>query len=387
VGQWTDDASMGLCLADSLICCNGFNAIDLRRRFHLWWNYGYCNAFGRDDKRGDKGSVGLGGNISLSLKEFANCIGKSQPPEETQKGDVNTSGNGSIMRNAAIPIYYKDNLHEALTYASKQSKTTHQGFEAYECCRLLTFIVIKALKHPGVTAKEILENLNEFEADTETVKHSKDEPVSIVLLARSTKTANPDQNWDWKHSTFQYSPTRARQQPGYIGSYAMDAMAMSLHCIYYTNTFEDALMKCANYRGDSDSVCAVTGQIAGAIYGWKQINPLWTEKILKWDKDDFILLRGYKLFYRHPKVYQNEIINVHNANEVITNSTVQNIDQNPQNRIEITNSTVQNIDQNPQNPIELTNITAQIRLDQKLEKNDVAPVVEKEEKDIISKQV
>jgi ADP-ribosylglycohydrolase len=345
----------------------------------------------------DKGSVGLGGNISLSLKEFANFIDKGHPPEETLKGDANTSGNGSIMRNAAIPLYYKDNIKDALTYASKQSKTTHQGIEAYECCRLLTYIVIKALKHPGITGKDILDNLHEFQADPETVRQSKDEP-SIILLARSTKNANPDQNWDWKHNSFQYSPTRARQQPGYIGSYAMDAMAMSLHCIYYTTTFEDALMKCANYRGDSDSVCAVTGQMAGAIYGWKQIRTAWIDKILKWDKDDFILLRGYKLFYRHPKVYQNEIINVHNANEAvvqnrieIANSTVQNINQNPQNRIEITNnalniqnpqipiesekSTVQNMDKNPQNPIE-TNI-----LNQKLE-NDEAPV-EKQEKDII----
>jgi ADP-ribosylglycohydrolase len=310
VGQWTDDASMGLCLADSLICCEGFDAIDLRRRFHLWWNYGYCNAFGKDEKRGEKGSVGLGGNISLSLREFAHFINKEKnAPEETEEGDINTSGNGSIMRNAAVPIYYKDNLTDALLYAAKQSKTTHQGTEAYECCRLLSYVVIKAMKNPGSTGKTILEDLYEFQADSETIKTAKDTSlISIIQLARSKTGDNKDSNWNWKELKFKYSPTRSQQQPGYIGSYAMDALAMSFHCIYHTDTFEAALMKCANYRGDSDSVCAVTGQIAGAIYGWSKIPKYWVDQILQWDKDDFILLRGYKLFHKHPRKY-NTIIN------------------------------------------------------------------------------
>src|SRR5688572_5705712 len=48
-----------------------------------------------------------------------------------------------------------------------------------------------------------------------------------------------------------------------IGSYCMDALAMALHCIYTTDSLVSALLKCANIRGDADSVCAVTGQIAG----------------------------------------------------------------------------------------------------------------------------
>jgi len=291
-----------------LICCNGFNALDLRRRFHLWWHYGYCNAFGNDDKRKEKGSVGLGGNISLSLREFAHYINKeSNAPEETQEGDVQTSGNGSIMRNAAIPLYYKDNLSDALTFASKQSKTTHQGIEAYECCRLLSYVVIKSLKERGSTAKQILDSLYNFEADPATIKSYKDPSlVTIIQLACSKPSNDKDYNWNWKDPHYRYSPTRSAQQPGYIGSYAMDALAMSFHCVYFTDSFEAALMKCANYRGDSDSVCAVTGQIAGAIYGWSKIPTFWVQQILKWDKDDFILLRGYKLFHRRPQKHQEK---------------------------------------------------------------------------------
>jgi len=328
VGQWTDDASMGLCVADSLIFCDGFNAIDLRRRFHLWWNYGYCNAFGKDNKRHDKGSVGLGGNISLSLREFEHFIGRGLPPEETKQGDTATSGNGSIMRNGGIPLYYKDNLENALLYASKQSKTTHQGIEAYECCRLLTFVVIKAIKKPSAGAKFILEDLSDFKAEEKTIKAFPDiEFVSIIQLARSHQSDNPDANWNWKDPLYRYSPTRAKQQPGYIGSYAMDALAMALHCVYHTESFEAALMKCANFRGDSDSVCAVVGQIAGAIYGWNRIPGPWVSAVLHWDNDDFILLRGYKLFYNRPRVNQDSGTNAQNKS---TDESNQDPDQSNQ---------------------------------------------------------
>lgn len=65
-GQWTDDASMGFCIADSYLANNGkYHGSDIRTRFHLWWNFGYCNAFVNDASR--SGSVGLGGNIAMSL--------------------------------------------------------------------------------------------------------------------------------------------------------------------------------------------------------------------------------------------------------------------------------------------------------------------------------
>merc|ERR1719356_60878 len=86
-GQWTDDASMALCIADSLLCCNGFDALDLRQRFHLWLHYGYNNAFGHDPERSHKASVGLGGNISESMDEWDN----EERTAQTQKGSKYTS--------------------------------------------------------------------------------------------------------------------------------------------------------------------------------------------------------------------------------------------------------------------------------------------------------
>ena len=55
--------------------------------------------------------------------------------------------------------------------------------------------------------------------------------------------------------------------PGYVGSYCMDALAMALHTVWHGKSFKEIALVNANMGGDCDTVGAVAGQIAGAIYG------------------------------------------------------------------------------------------------------------------------
>ena len=285
-GQWTDDTSMGLCLADSLLVNNGnFDPHDLIKRFIAWLKGGYNNAFRFNEENGlyPRGSVGLGGNISMALYRYI-----YEKEAETQAGDEYTSGNGSIMRNAAIPICFYYNIDLACEKAKKQSLTTHQGHEARECCSLLTYIIVKILNiKDGQNIKTILDSIgDEFKTDVK----------SVEILAKSGKDQNND--WNWKAEKYFYNEQRAKMQPGYIGSYAMDNLSMSLHIIYNTSSFKEAIIKAVNLRGDSDSVASVVGQIAGAYYPLEDIPYDWIESINKWDKGE-IALRGYMLSRLH----------------------------------------------------------------------------------------
>lgn len=76
-----------------------------------------------------------------------------------------------------------------------------------------------------------------------------------------------DRNWNWRDAKHTYSPTRLKQQPGYIGSYCMDALAMALHTVWFTNSFKEVAIMNADLGGDCDTVGSIAGQIAGAIYG------------------------------------------------------------------------------------------------------------------------
>ena len=295
-GQWTDDCSMGLCIADSLLVNNGtLDSHDLMHRFLAWCFGGYNNAFRFNEKNGlpPRSSIGLGGNISMALFRY---LVKREP--ETKAGNEKTSGNGSIMRNGAIPLCFYYDINLARKMAIKQSLTTHQGLEAKECCSLLTFIIVKILNDEKLTLKDILENLGkDFDTDIESV--------------RSLVRSEPDTDWNWKEKDYRYNEERAKKQPGLIGSYAMDNMCMSLHIVYYTNSFQEAIIKAVNLRGDADSVASVVGQIAGAYYPLEDIPPDWIEKINKWD-DGEIALRGYMLsrLYSKKSIYSDTIDNL-----------------------------------------------------------------------------
>ena len=290
-GQWTDDSSMGLCLADSLLVNNGDLKInDLMLRF-LAWNFGgYNNAFRFNEKYGlnARRSIGLGGNISMALYRYFNFH-----EDETQAGDKFTSGNGSIMRNAAIPICFYYDINLACDKAKKQSLSTHRGLEAKECCSLLTFIIITIFNEKEKKSlKEILDNIGDKFETSE---------YSVECLAKSKPEDNRlDRDWNWKKDKFYYNEQRAKSNPGYIGSYAMDNMAMSLHIVYHTKSFKEAIIKAVNTRGDSDSVASVVGQIAGAYYPIEDIPSQWIDRINKWD-DGEIALRGYMLSRIHSK--------------------------------------------------------------------------------------
>lgn len=159
IGQWTDDTSMALCLADSILETNGkFNGIDLRYRFLLWWHFGYNNG-----RKGEY-SFGLGGNISESFIDFYKSP-ESEYMERTNK-NKDQNGNGSLMRLAPVPIYFHSDEAKGLEYARKQSLATHTGDEAAECCCLLTHLIIRLINRDQKTSHiEIFDDLkNSFKS-------------------------------------------------------------------------------------------------------------------------------------------------------------------------------------------------------------------------------
>eukprot|EP00439_Symbiodinium_sp_Y106_P016591 s7762_g2.t1 len=161
-GQWTDDASMGFCMADSFIVRQSFDGGDLRRRFWCWWFRGYNNAFRKDVERESRKSIGLGGNTQKSLEPLTACAETGVPPEYESTSE--DAGNGSLMRLAAVPIFFHAlPLEDLYSVARKSSLTTHPGFVAAEACAFLAHIVRQAMHLPpgSATAREFLDGVSE----------------------------------------------------------------------------------------------------------------------------------------------------------------------------------------------------------------------------------
>ena len=70
--------------------------------------------------------------------------------------------------------------------------------------------------------------------------------------------------------------------------YVIDTLEASLWCIFNTTNYKDAVLKAVNLGDDANTVGAITGGLAGIIYGYDTIPPEWLEVLAK--KDDIIEL-------------------------------------------------------------------------------------------------
>ena len=144
-GEWTDDTSMALCLASSLVECNGFDPRDQVERYCRWAREGYMSSTGNCFDIGNTVRAALAG-YEATGDPFSGLL------------SVASAGNGSIMRLAPVAMYYFPDRHAIEYYAGESSRTTHGTQECVEACRLLGGVLGRALS--GQSKEEVLAGAN-----------------------------------------------------------------------------------------------------------------------------------------------------------------------------------------------------------------------------------
>jgi ADP-ribosylglycohydrolase/protein-tyrosine phosphatase len=241
-GQWTDDTSMALCLADSLIQCNGFDAADQMKRYCRWRDQGYLSSIGE--------CFDIGGTVSSALSRF-------QETGDPFAGSTHerSAGNGSIMRLAPVPLFYGGHPETAIQMSAESSKTTHGARTCIDACRYLSGLIIGALTGES---RETL--LGPRYAPVKNLWGADPLCPEIDEIARgSFKTKNP---------------------PEIKGTgYVVQSLEAALWAFYHSSCFEDGCLMAVNLGDDADTTGAVYGQLAGAFYGFKSIPPKWRDMI------------------------------------------------------------------------------------------------------------
>ena len=77
--------------------------------------------------------------------------------------------------------------------------------------------------------------------------------------------------------------------------WSVETLAAALWAFNTTESFEDGLVAAVNLGGDSDSICAVFGQIAGAYYGFDAIPDRWVKAVKTWKVVDDLIERFMNL--------------------------------------------------------------------------------------------
>ncbi len=234
-GQWTDDTSMALCLATSLIERDGFDPVDQMNRYSNWHEFGYLSSNGR--------CFDIGNTISAALHRYR----QSGDPFSGATG-ARTAGNGSLMRLAPVPMFYHPDRERVWHYSGESSRTTHGARECIDACRLFGDMLARAFD--GAAKPDIL-----LANDVEAVQ-------SAALRAIASGA---------------YRGKRAAEVRG--TGYVVDCLEAALWCFLTTDSYATAILQAANLGDDADTTAAVCGQIAGAYYGESGIPLHWLERL------------------------------------------------------------------------------------------------------------
>lgn len=233
-GEWTDDTSMALCLATSLIECHGFDAEDQMNRYVNWWQHGYLSATGR--------CFDIGNTVAAALQRYLqtrNPVAGSTDPR--------SAGNGSLMRLAPAVLFGYPDAAAALDLARRSSTTTHGAPEAVESCELFAELIVNALNGG---------------------------PKAAVLQSRLAAPTTPAVR---ALAAGDYLRKTEGQIRG--SGYCIESLEAALWCFANTGSFEAAVLRAANLGDDADTTAAIVGQIAGAHYGKAGIPARWLVRL------------------------------------------------------------------------------------------------------------
>ena len=252
-GEWTDDTSMALCLAESLIERRVFDPADQLQRYVRWYREGHMSATGE--------CFDIGNATREALHHF-----ESTGDPYSGSVDPDRAGNGSIMRLAPVPLFYAlsgtgtsddtaSRSLESIDWCAKSSRTTHGAPAAVDACRYLGALIVGAVN--GVAKEELLS-----ERYAPVPGYWEDHPLipAIDTVARGS--------------------FKRKEPPEIRGTgYVVASLEAALWAFHKSDSFEHGAFLAANLGEDADTTGAVYGQLAGAHYGENGIPKHWRRKL------------------------------------------------------------------------------------------------------------
>ena len=168
------------------------------------------------------------------------------------------------MRLAPVAVRFWNDRPRLMATAAEQSRTTHGAEEAVDACRAFAELLADAIAGPP-------------RADVLTPRPFEGAAAIARILAGS-----------WRG--------RARDTIRSTG-YVVDTLEAALWSVARTGNFRNAVLLAANLADDADTVAAVAGQLAGALYGLDGIPDTWLERVA-WKKR--LLAAGRRLLPSSP---------------------------------------------------------------------------------------
>lgn len=231
-GEVTDDTMMTLCVAEGILDGPDDPMASIGERFLAWY-------------RSDPKDIG-----NIIRRAFARYDGHWFEAAFLADQDLGRSaGNGSLMRCLPVALAYAD-LGLVDRISRMQSKMTHYDERCNEACGLYNRIALRLL--------------NGEELRPAMAAETQGTPYASALAEA------PD-----------CEPT----------GFVVDTLRWSLYCLQQGDGFADVVQRAANLGGDSDTIGAIAGGLAGVYYGYAGIPAAYADAILIQDRLDAVAER------------------------------------------------------------------------------------------------
>ena len=251
-GTWSDDSSLALCLAESL--CNGYNLNDIADKFIRWYYDGYCTPYGRVFDVGITTARAIS-NLQSGIKP--NLAGMDRERD---------NGNGSLMRILPlVPYILNMEEEDRFRIIGEVSSLTHRHPRSILACIALCEFAIQYIDLQAVERA--------YQAMQQT----------ILQLLKKEMFIEEDIPFErligLSYEEFKAIELKDIRSTGYV----IDTLEASLWCVFNTTNYKDAVLKAVNLGDDTDTVGAITGGLAGIIYGYDTIPSEWLEVLVRKD--------------------------------------------------------------------------------------------------------
>lgn len=248
-GCYSDDTSMELALIDSYNNKDYFDYDDIMTNFYYWL---HDSKYTATDEVFDAGRT--------CIQAIINYTNGKEPLECGLKGEDN-NGNGSLMRILPVALYsyYKKiDENEIIKLTNDISSLTH----AHEVSRLGCYIYIRYVMY-------LLDGYSKIEAYNliQKINYSSYSDDSLEKYNRILK------------GNIKKIPLDDISSRGYV----VDTLEASLWCLLVHDNFEDTILEAINLGNDTDTVAAITGSMAGIVYGINAIPKEWLDTLIKKD--------------------------------------------------------------------------------------------------------
>ena len=248
-GTWSDDSSLTFCLADSL--CNGYDLNEIAHYFLLWYQSKMWTPHG---------SVF---DIGIATRNAIYRISKGEIPVLCGGYEESDNGNGSLMRILPLVFYLKNETDIELIFkkVKEVSSITHAHFRSVFSC----FIYI-------IFALELLEKKDKKEAYTNTKKI-----INSFIESRDFNL----KEINLFHRLLKENINELHEDKIYSSGYVLHTLEASIWCILNSNSYEETVLKAVNLGEDTDTTAAISGGLAGIIYGYDSIPKEWIENLAR----------------------------------------------------------------------------------------------------------